>query len=302
MARATVLSAMLGVVVFGAVRLASARDGVPGFARTWVTFAGVVSGLPGDPRTANMRFSFHRTGTGADAGVLPSLCSPTVRDVSISTTGAFSAQIPLDDPGSPCPSDIFDGRDVQVDVDVGAETLVRNAPVNPVPYAHFATNAGRASIAASAASADRLAFGPRFIWDFMGTPFQWTRPDGGGDVDIPVPGLRLRLPTAGTYLLIFSARFFGTGYGDGGRDDLNTVSLVVRGRPVARQSLPGYMSEVDRQRTGGVTIVTPYVATAGDEVTVLVLAAPGVRSIEFASGSTGDDGARLIAIPMVEGL
>lgn len=148
MARATVLSAMIGVVVFGAVRLASARDGVPGSARTWVTFAGVVSGLPGDPRTANMRFSFHRSGAGgADAGVPPSLCAPTVRDVSISTTGAFSAQIPLDDPSSSCPADLFDGRDVQIDIDVGAETVLRNAPVNPVPYAHFASNSGNAKIA-----------------------------------------------------------------------------------------------------------------------------------------------------------
>lgn len=139
------LSAMIGVVVFGAVRLASARDGAPGIARTWVTFAGVVTGLPGDPRTANMRFSFHRVGTGADAGVPPTLCAPTVRDVSISSTGAFSAQIPLDDSGSPCPSDLFDGRDVQIDIDVGAETVVRNATVNPVPYAHFASVAGQAS-------------------------------------------------------------------------------------------------------------------------------------------------------------
>lgn len=127
--------------------MASARDGVPGAARTWVTFAGMVSGLPGDPRTANMRFSFHRPSAGSDAGTPPTLCAPTVRDVSISPSGAFSAQIPLDDPSSTCPSDMFDGRDIQVDVDVGAETLVRNASINPVPYAHFASVAGRALVA-----------------------------------------------------------------------------------------------------------------------------------------------------------
>lgn len=144
LARATVLSAMFGIVVFGAVRLASARDGVPGAARTWITFAGIVSGLPGDPRTANMQFSFHRSSAGGgDAGVPPSLCAPTVRDVSISTTGAFSAQIPLDDPSSPCPSDMFDGRDVLVDVAVSGESVVRNSTINPVPYAHFASVAGQ---------------------------------------------------------------------------------------------------------------------------------------------------------------
>ncbi len=293
-----VRTAVFCAAVFGAMRLAVARDGVAGGpARSFVTVAGTLTGVSGaTPAT----FEFRRAGSPA------LLCAPQVT-ITPGAGGAFSVPVPLDQPElsatARCPDDLLDGRDVQVRVLVGGNEVATWAPINPVPYAHFATSAGRANIANSATSADRLAVGPRFIWDRLDTPFQWLRPDGGADVDIPVPGLSLRLPTAGAYLLIFNARFFGTAYGDAGRDDLNTVALVVRGRSIARQSLPGYLGEVGRQRTASVTIVAPYVAAAaGDEVTVLVLAAPGVRSLEFAASPTGDDGARLIAIPMVEGL
>lgn len=71
------------------------------------------------------------------------LCSPEVRDVPIAPGGAFVASVPLDATATLCPGDMFDGRDVEVDVAVGGMTIVTNASVNPVPYAHFASVAGQ---------------------------------------------------------------------------------------------------------------------------------------------------------------
>lgn len=130
---------VFSVAVFGAVRLAVARDGVAGGpARSFVTVAGTVTGLPGDPRSTTMRFTFHRT--MREGGLM--LCSPEVRDVPIAPGGAFAVQVPLDAMATPCPGDIFDGRDVEVDIAVGGTAVVTNAAINPVPYAHYASVAG----------------------------------------------------------------------------------------------------------------------------------------------------------------
>ncbi len=136
--RVLALGFVLGASVFVAVRAAVARDGATGSARSFVTVAGTVTKLPGDPREVAMRFAFHRVGGVA-------LCAPVVDPVQVAPGGAFSAQVPLDAAGFVCPADLLDGRDVEVDVDIGALSLVRNAKINPVPYAHFATTAGGAT-------------------------------------------------------------------------------------------------------------------------------------------------------------
>lgn len=285
--RSCALALLVGVSVFVGVRAAVARDGVPGAARTWVTVAGSVTGIAGDPRAVDMRFSFHRPGDGA-----PSLCAPVVRDVAVAPGGAFSARVPLDATGAVCPDDMLDGRDVQVDVDVGALSVVRNAEVNPVPYAHFATRAG---------TAERLTRGPRFAWDQLDADFRFSVPDGGAESDVIVPALTVTLPSSGAYLLILNGRFFGTGSGlPSSREDQNTIQLWAGTRRIASQSLPGYVADRPSQRTGSVTLITPYNATTGDVISVRVRAVSGTIGLSVGTGE--NDNARLIAIPMVEGL
>lgn len=279
--RALALGLVLGASVFVAVRAAVARDGVTGSARSYVTVAGTVTNLPGDPREVAMRFAFHRVGG-------PVMCAPVIDPVQVAPGGAFSAQVPLDAAGAVCPTEMLDGRDVEVDVDVGALSVVRNAKVNPVPYAHFATNAG---------NADRLTRGPRFLQSRLGAAFVFVAPDGIGG-DPVVPDLAVTVPAAGTYLLVFTARCFATGVGrPTTRDDQNAIDLVVGGRRIARQALPAYMGEDTRQRVNGVTIVAPYAASAGDVVGVRLHILSGRAELS----ATEDDSARLIAIPMVEG-
>lgn len=135
LARAGALTAMLSLGVFVAVRAAVARDGVAGGpARSYVTVAGTVTGVAGTPGMVAMRFAFHRPMAAA-------LCAPQVT-VRVEAGGAFSADVPLDDAMAPCPATLFDGSDVQVDVFVGGTQVVTNAAVNPVPYAHFASQYG----------------------------------------------------------------------------------------------------------------------------------------------------------------
>jgi len=123
---------VLGVVVFGAVRLAVARDGVPGgAARSFVTVAGTLTGV--STPTVAMTFTFHRA-----AGAV--MCVSRVESVGVGAGGAFSTPVPIDAPG--CPATLFDGSDVQVDVAVGSEVVARNAAINPVPYAHYASQYG----------------------------------------------------------------------------------------------------------------------------------------------------------------
>ncbi|MFO0608302.1 MAG: SUMF1/EgtB/PvdO family nonheme iron enzyme [Polyangiales bacterium] len=128
---------VLVVGVFGAVRLAVAGPGVAGGApRTFVTVSGTITGMSG---TQQATFHFRRAGMTTD------LCRPQV-DVAIADNGAFAVQVPLDDATSPCPATTFNGSDVVVDVDLpGVAGVVRDANVNPVPYAIYAGTAAGAT-------------------------------------------------------------------------------------------------------------------------------------------------------------
>ena len=135
-----VRAAVLGGVVFGAVRFAVARPGVAGGpAGSFVTVAGTLTGVSGATMAT---FEFRRTGTTMV------LCAPQVT-ITPGAGGAFSVPVPLDQPElsamARCPDDLFDGRDVQVRVLIGGNEVATWAPINPVPYAHFASSAGRAS-------------------------------------------------------------------------------------------------------------------------------------------------------------
>jgi len=122
---------VLGVVVFGAVRLAVARDGVAGGAsRSFVTVAGTLTGVTG--AGVGLTFSFRRA--LGDGGVAPALCAPTVA-TTVREGGAFSAEVPLASDASRCPDDLFDGRDVVVEVAVNGTPINGRFSVNPVPYA-----------------------------------------------------------------------------------------------------------------------------------------------------------------------
>ena len=133
---AAVLALSIGVSVFVAVRLAIARDGVTGGpARSYVTVAGTVTGVTG---RATMRFAFHRR------NVTTPLCAPAV-DVMVNADRTFVAQVPLDsDAGTEalCPSNLFDGSDTEVDVSVNGMVVAPSVAINPVPYAHYASQYG----------------------------------------------------------------------------------------------------------------------------------------------------------------
>lgn len=132
--------AALGMVVFGAVRLAVARDGVTGGpARSFVTVAGTLTGVSG---ATPVTFEFRRASSPTTV-----LCAPQVT-ITPGTGGTFSVPVPLDQPELParCPDDLFDGRDVQVRVLVRENEVATWAPINPVPYAHFASVAGQVGV------------------------------------------------------------------------------------------------------------------------------------------------------------
>lgn len=135
---AGLLSAVAVVAVFLAGRYsAQARDGIGGASpRSFVTVSGVITGLTGAQRAT---FHLHRRTATEDA------CAPQV-DVVIREGGAFSVEVPLYDEGSRCPDGLFDGSDVLVDVDLpGAARIIRNAGVNPVPYAIYSATASSAT-------------------------------------------------------------------------------------------------------------------------------------------------------------
>lgn len=120
---------VLGCVIFGAVRLAVAGAGVSGgAARTSVTISGTLMGVTGTPMAT---FHFRHGAT--------EVCAPSVAISSLDpVTHAFSVEVPID----ACPS-LFDGSDVAVSVDVnGTANVVTAATVNPVPYAHYASQVG----------------------------------------------------------------------------------------------------------------------------------------------------------------
>lgn len=124
-------------IFFAGMYVAHARDGVAGAGpRSFVTVSGTITGLSGAQRAT---FHLHRRGASADA------CAPQV-DMIIREGGVFSVEVPLDDATSRCPEGLFDGSDVLVDVDLpGATGVVRNASVNPVPYAIYSSTASSAA-------------------------------------------------------------------------------------------------------------------------------------------------------------
>ena len=236
--------------------------------------------LPGDPRSVAMRFTFHRPGDATP------LCAPTVRDVEVAVGGAFSARVPLDAAGAVCPGDMLDGRDVQVDVDVGALSVVRNAEVNPVPYAHFATSAGTAT---------RAIQGPEVLSTTLAMNYR--TPESADGSRFTVPGLSLRLRQAGTYLLILNASFYSSGNGDQG--DTNMISLFAADRTIARQALAGRGSEPSlTQRSGSVTLTTLYTAVANTDVTAIIDFGRASGTIELAGGPSNTLTTRILAIPV----
>lgn len=123
------------VAAFTGARIAIARNGVLGNARSFVTVAGTLTGIAGT--SATITFEFQRR----EGATTSTLCAPAVM-AQLGAEGAFSVPVPLDDAASPCPSDAFDGRDVWVRALVSGSEVAAWAPVNPVPYAHFANQYG----------------------------------------------------------------------------------------------------------------------------------------------------------------
>lgn len=180
------VSAFASMMFVAGVYVAHARDGVAGGSpRTYVTVSGVITGLSGTPRAT---FHFHRRGVSAD------LCAPHA-DVALSGGGAFSVEVPLDDASARCPEGLFDGSDVLVDVDLpGAVGVVRDASVNPVPYAMYARQYGTpdcpVGYAVSARSGRtiscqrgndqvvRVGTGPSAFWIDAFEASVWTNPEG----------------------------------------------------------------------------------------------------------------------------
>jgi len=136
------VGAVATVGAFVGVRVAVARDGRVGSARSFVTVAGTLSNLPAGTTTATVTFEFQRREGAATAA----LCAQTV-SATLGVGGAFSVPVPVATPESTCPDDIFDGRDVWVRALYGGGEVAAWAPVNPVPYAHFASTAGTAAVA-----------------------------------------------------------------------------------------------------------------------------------------------------------
>lgn len=286
----TIIAVCLGSIgVFIAVRAAVARDGVTGRARSFVTVAGTLSG-PGITPGARpvVTFEFLRS----EDGGAPSVACRSSVAVAVGADGTFSEAIPLHAGAPACPDTLFDGRDVLVRALIGGTEVAAPAPINPVPYAHFATQAG---------TSERLAHGPRFVWDQLDAQFILPPSDAGIAAEAIVPGLSVTLPSAGTYLVIFNGRFFGHGTGTtSSREDLNVVRLMVGDQIIASQSLPGYLGDRSVQRAASVTLVTPYRGVAGDVLRLHMVTNGG--SVGLNVGTFENDNARLIAIPMVEGL
>jgi hypothetical protein len=139
MARATVLSTMLGVVVFSAVKLAVADPGGP-VTPDELTYAGVVLNAAGTaPVTGPVELSF--TMRRADGAV----CGPVSSRTTASSTGAFTARIGT----TGCSRSFFNGATIHYDVslvapasEAGPLTPDGGVPITPVPYARFADQVG----------------------------------------------------------------------------------------------------------------------------------------------------------------
>lgn len=211
--RVAVLSLAVGVTI----RVALARDGVPGGrSRSFVTIAGSVTGAGVTPGARTMmRFTFHEP---ASAMRPMGPCLSTV-PVDVATNGEFVAEVPTEG----CVEALFDGRDVQVDVNIGGVDVVANQSVNPVPYAIHADQA--ASAAPDSGLGQQLAAvanaaPPGTVVAFAGAgsggnpPAGWLWCDG-------------RAVSRTTYASLFAA--IGTAWGAG--DGMMTFSLPdLRGR------------------------------------------------------------------------
>lgn len=207
-------AAVLGAVIFAAVRSAVARDGVAGgAARSYVTVAGTVTGADVTPGSNTMVFSFHRRGSA----------TPCERSVTanVGADGSFAVEIPTEDPASACPGELFDGSDVQVDVRVnGHEITIANPYVSAVPYAIHADHA--AAVTPDSGLSRQLAraenavpAGTIVAFGGSDAPTGWLLCDGGA------------VNRTGVYARLFDA--IGTAWGAG--DGAVTFNLPdLRGR------------------------------------------------------------------------
>ncbi|HEX2572492.1 MAG TPA: SUMF1/EgtB/PvdO family nonheme iron enzyme [Polyangia bacterium] len=112
----------------GGIYLARAAAGGP--TRSALSFAGTLRLGSGPAGPVTLTFGFKKNGS--------TVCSPAV-SVTPDSSGAFQAEIPI----ASCPSNLFDGSDVVVDVSAGGTMIAANQPINPVPYAKYADQAGQ---------------------------------------------------------------------------------------------------------------------------------------------------------------
>lgn len=130
-AKAAVLAVVVMAAAFVGNRIASARDGVPGGPpRTAFTVAGTLTGVTG---AVSAVFTFQNTGSSVTC------TPPAVTITPDATTGAYSVEVDTES----CSGALFNGGNVTVSVSLGdAGVVVRNANVNPVPYALYAQQYG----------------------------------------------------------------------------------------------------------------------------------------------------------------
>lgn len=121
----TMVAAAAAVLGLGGLYLAHAQTQT----RPSLTFAGTLTQNGGGVGQTTLTFTFRRAGAA--------LCSPQVA-VTTDGAGAFTAEIPI----GGCPGDLFDGRDVTVDVAAGGVVVASGQAVSPVPYAKYADRAG----------------------------------------------------------------------------------------------------------------------------------------------------------------
>src|SRR5690242_15157720 len=119
----------LGMFCLGALVARAASDlvtpGVAGGAtRGALSFAGTLKGVSG---RQPMTFTFKKKGQPVPG------CAPQI-GVEPDESGAFAVEIPLD----ACPSTLFDGADVTVDVTVAGRPVAMDQAISPVPYAKYA--------------------------------------------------------------------------------------------------------------------------------------------------------------------
>lgn len=121
-------SAAVAVLSAGAVVAVERRaQAIPGGeTRPGLAIRGNLTGVTGSQR---LRFEFASEGVAR--------CQAEVV-VTLDPAGDFEADVPT----ATCPATLFDGGDVTYDVSVGDTVVITRAPVNPVPYAHYAERAG----------------------------------------------------------------------------------------------------------------------------------------------------------------